>query len=122
MTDTVSRWLKSDSTPEEEIQRLVDLNKALSNYGFKGDYLFILKAYEDYKIARVYPYPGGRGEQPQWVLDDFDTLALLEEREWLKKKYGNNLPTGKPGTPNAPALPTFHQMFKRKDKTQVGVE
>lgn len=122
MQATVKRWIKSNPTPEEEVQRLVELNNALENYGFKGDYLFILKAYEDYKIARVYPYAGGRGEQPQWVLDDFDMLALLEEQEWLLKKYGNNLPTGKPGQPNTPTLPTFHQMFKRKDKTQVGVE
>lgn len=120
MQATVKRWLKSESTPEEDIQRLVDLNAALENYGFKGDYLFILKAYEDYKIARVYPYPGGRGEQPQWLLDDFDMLALLEEQEWLMKKYGNNTPIVKPGQSPAPALPTIHQMFKRKDKTQVG--
>ena len=122
MKTTVKSWLKSDPTPDEEIKRLIDLNNALENYGFKGDYLFTLKAYEDYKIARVYPFSGGRGEQPQWVLDDFDTLALLEEQESLLKKYGSKIPMGAPGQPNAPALPTFHQMFKRNDNSQVGVE
>lgn len=117
MVDAVGRWLKADFKPEEEVQRYVDLNKVLENYGFNGDYLFMLKAYEDYKIARIYPYPGGRGQQPQWVLDDFDTLALLEERQYLLKKYGENL------QPNAnkEQPPAFHQMFKRKDGSQVGV-
>lgn len=120
MQTTVRQWAKSDPTPEEEVKRLVDLNNALENFGFKGDELFILKAYEDYKIARVYPYAGGRGEQPQWVLDDFDMLALLEEREWLLKKYGNILPAGVPGLTPPTNLPKFHDMFKRDDKTQVG--
>lgn len=116
MQELAQQWAKSDPTPDEEIKRLIELNKALENFGFKGDYLFIIKSYEDYKAARVYPYNGGRGEQPQWVLDDFDTMALLEEREWLQKKYGNKVPT------NKVQPPTFHDMFKRKDKTQVGVE
>ncbi len=105
-------WLRVDHPPEAEVHRLAALEQALANYGFKGDHLFIRKCYEDYKRSAVYPFTGGRGEQPQWVLDDFDTLALLEEREYLRKKHGGT-PTLKPGQP---AVPTFEKLFNRSPR------
>lgn len=117
MKDVVDYWLKSEHSAEQEVKRLADLETVLVDYGFKGDYLFILKAYEDYKRSSVYPYAGGRGEQPQWVLDDFGTLALLEEREYLRKKLGNAKPE-QGNTPSAP-LPRFKDLLNRKAKPTV---
>lgn len=115
MYTLVGQWLQIERSSAEEKQRLANLEIVLKDYGFHGDHLFILKAYEDYKRSSVYPFAGGRGEQPQWVLDDFDTLSLLEEREWLRKKHGSadgglNL-QGQP--PPAP-LPKFRDIIRQQ--------
>lgn len=57
---------------------------------FKGDYRFVLPAYEDYEQSRLYPYPGGRASQPQWLLDDFDVCSMLKEQAYLNKKHGTS--------------------------------
>lgn len=124
MHSVVDSWLKVERTPEEDVKRLADLEAVLKDYGFKGDYLFILKAYEDHKRSSVYPYAGGRGEQPQWILDDFDTLALLEEREFLRKKIGTKppaptMPGGMPPAAPAAPLPLFKDLKNRKAQPPV---
>lgn len=115
MYKTVGNWLKVELSPEEEVTRLRELETVLANYGFKGDEFFVLKSYEDHKKSGIYPYSGGRGEQPQWVLDDFDTLSLLEEREYLRKKHGTAAQTGMATAAATPApLPKFKDMQNRK--------
>lgn len=113
MIATVRRWVKTETTPDEDRKRLDDLNKLLGfeyeKVGFLGNYLFVIRAYEDKKQSGQYPYPGGRGQQPQWILDDFDTCAMIEEREMLLKKLNITSPS------NAPPLPKFRLPGQRKE-------
>lgn len=75
------------STPEEEIDRYLYLDEYLENYGFNGDYMLVLKWYNDYQAHGVYPFGRGAWEdQPQWVLDDFNTVGLKQEHAELKRK------------------------------------
>lgn len=105
MIETIERWLQTDTTPAQDQKRLGDLNKRLGfnleKVGFKLDYLYIIKTYEDHKKSGLYPNGQGYDFQSQALLDDFDMCALLEERAILQRKLKITPPV------NNPPLPTF---------------
>lgn len=78
MIDYIDHYFLSKSDPETRLQ---DLRTILHNYGFHGDYRTMLRCYNDWKRSNytVWPFPGGRLQQPVWVTTDFDTLEAIEE-------------------------------------------
>jgi hypothetical protein len=64
----------------------------LAEYDLYGDIDLALKAYNDWKISnRIrFPFPGGRYEQPLWVLHNLDILSLLDERAELQRKMNRD--------------------------------
>lgn len=84
--------------PEAEQKRYRQLRKHLGfdrtedtyRYGLYGGVEEALTDYREWKRSGyvVYPFAGGRREQPWWVLKNFETLELLSEFYELDEKHG----------------------------------
>lgn len=77
-----------------------DLEKGFT-FGIVGSFYAAARDYQDYQKSGRYPFgDGNRYSQPQWLLDNFQTLKLLEEYFALYAKYGpkavgDNIPRSK---------------------------
>ncbi len=89
MTAAVDRWLGvAKPTADDEINRVLELDDLLENYGFCGPFPQVLTWYNTYQQFGRYPFGNGvYGEQPAWLLEDFQTLELLQERQRLFEKH-----------------------------------
>lgn len=97
----MNRFFTPPPESEKPVQRLArlvkrqqELNTAIANYGLHGDLEMLLRTFDDYRRFGVYPF--GRGvweDQPSWLLEDFETLALVKEATELQdeiRKLQNN--------------------------------
>lgn len=86
------------SVSSEELQgealngRIAELRKATKDWLPAGG-MESPRLYEFMQAYHILPYPGGLLQQPKWVRDDFDGIALLYELASLL----NRLPKAKPG-------------------------
>ena len=82
-------------------QRRLLLRQTTANYVIYGDLEMALRLFNDWNVSNrvVWPYPGGRLNQPQWVTGNFETLEMLSELFKLEKKL-----------PRADGLPTEEEL------------
>lgn len=94
MAAEIARWSSPQpATAENEIDRLIELESRLERFGFLGDYAQVIHWFGTFQQHGVYPF--GRGvweDQPEWLLTDFETIGLLQERQELRRKHPPKTP------------------------------